>query len=671
MKKNYRIPPETRGFQELFRFVWDHGVGNHFNANGDPTPWTSEMLEDSFESAGKPVSLRTIQQWRSGRHIPSRKNLHILAKIIGGGDYERKKIWADALIASLQSEQKLRDNTKIAVVEILDAHNAKVIRNTNNIGHKSNKSRYGIAAVLGCLILVAVCFGLLNRPDKSPPANTLAIMSFENLKGDPKIDPLLLGLKSDLLDVLKRTQGVSIIPDRSVVAFEKERESLGKARTESAALGTCEFSEFKAARKNLHAAHILFVRTIEDSGAQQTTLLACLIETKSGTAIWQENFTGGYGTYLDTHRVIIRKVSEQIGDSGVQNQDKWREEFGTRDSQAATFYIKGRHHLKYWHQDKRRDLWPANEQFDLAIALDPYFGKAYFHKGDAYYHFAAGDITDETTSKAATPVNEMDALNLVSQMMDEAAANASSDEDLLQAKLNGIFFSENWNDLRYFARAYSDTLSMGSGELEWFFGPVILLFTGEIDKLEMLLSNRILRYDPFNGTAHAYSVRGLLTSGDYDGAHARLKEAEALTFNSRLEEVEGYLLYAQSDARGLENHIQSARFLSPMHRDYFAAMILVLDGKNSEALMMLNSSKALVKERVHRAIGLNNAGDTVSAEQELLKLIETPMGDILLTVQLAYGAACGPHLLPDLPKYNERFKSSNIAMLKCIGNQAE
>ena len=104
--KNLRAPPKTRDFNALFQFIWNHGLGNQLDNNGDPILWTDERLEIAFEAAGKTIDKRTVQNWLSGQNRPSRRNLHLLARIVSSGDNDLRQEWADALITASKGKTK-------------------------------------------------------------------------------------------------------------------------------------------------------------------------------------------------------------------------------------------------------------------------------------------------------------------------------------------------------------------------------------------------------------------------------------------------------------------------------------------------------------------------------------------------------------------------------------
>lgn len=101
-------------FQELFDYLWDHGIGNGANSDGDPVPWTAESLEIALD--GK-LNARSIVDWKSGKRLPQVPNLHALARIIADGDEHMRKRWAERLIEERQIVWDQRNNKKEKATE--------------------------------------------------------------------------------------------------------------------------------------------------------------------------------------------------------------------------------------------------------------------------------------------------------------------------------------------------------------------------------------------------------------------------------------------------------------------------------------------------------------------------------------------------------------------------
>ena len=60
-------------------------------------PWTAEGLEAAFAEAGREVSLRTVENWRSGATVPNRRNRLVLAGLFGGRDRAVEAAWMEGL----------------------------------------------------------------------------------------------------------------------------------------------------------------------------------------------------------------------------------------------------------------------------------------------------------------------------------------------------------------------------------------------------------------------------------------------------------------------------------------------------------------------------------------------------------------------------------------------
>ena len=318
----------------------------------------------------------------------------------------------------------------------------------------------------------------------------------------------------------------------------------------------------------------------------------------------------------------------------------------------------------------RREGWLDAVGFDLGhdgcmtVVVDA-FRFVDQHDGDA----VGDDIAPTKALQTFSPTSQQEALEAIQSMMAQARQNAPSPFDAAQAQINEIYFSEDWKLLRDSAVNYSDLAINGRGELEWFFEPVILLFLNEEQALQDLIQNRVLKYDPLNGTGHAYSVRQYLISGQYGKAHDRLKQAEVATFSSRIAEVKGYLLIAERDGAGLSQHLENVDIISPLHRDYFHALNQYFKGDIEGARKTLLSSDALTSERIHQALGLHHIGDKLAAQSLLNEIASEQMGRLLLTISLSYGAACGDKNLPPIDKLDQIMMKFNIETLPCIGSR--
>ena len=136
-----REPPKNLSFSALFKFIWKQGIGNRFGNDGEPVPWRDQTLCDRFMEFGYNVDKRTLQNWLSGSHKPSPKNLHRLAKVISNNDSGFKKLWLDALTIA-----DIKDLPSIPQIGAADI----------KLKDKTGFSRKSIAAIIGVLAVIGV-----------------------------------------------------------------------------------------------------------------------------------------------------------------------------------------------------------------------------------------------------------------------------------------------------------------------------------------------------------------------------------------------------------------------------------------------------------------------------------------------------------------------------------
>ena len=647
MKKNLRTPPENLKFADLFQFFWNHGLGNKLDNDDDPTPWTDASLAEAFDAQGKDISLRTVQHWKSGKFLPSRKNIHIIAKIIADGDETAKQIWADALIKALSASKSAKSSKpEISDRQIELAHIQPIRQDTRPF------FLTGLAALaLGFLSITYFIF-------RTPPSPSLAIGSILHETGSSSDTAYFQSLMTDINTSLVKSSDLEILSRREV--------KLAESSIQSASAGSDLLDIFK---QQYEIQYVLNGESRTEGAFEYLDL--SLINTKNAHMEWTQTFNLQSTTRFDIYRDTVEGVSQALKLENIPSLDKQNLYLGTDNEDAYTEYLAGRQNLKFWHETRNGpEIWRANAAFDRALKLDPEMGLAYFHKADAYYHQAAGDlgqIQRDQNYGSYIPNTDRAAVNAIMEMMSRAARHSHSKEAIAQAKINEIYYSEDWTDLRKWGQEFVVQATAERGELEWFFEPVIMLFLNEPELSENLLRNRIMKYDPLNGTGHAYLTRLRLISNNSAAARQTLEDAESATFSGRLAEVKGYLLFFEGNGDLLYDHVKVSENLSATHRDYFMAMSTFLQGNPSEAKIRLNSSEALKSEKVHLAYGLHHIGEAEEALQAFNEIANTPMGPVLLSVAMSYGVACGPTPLPDIDVLREKMRHANIDDLPCIG----
>jgi len=649
-KINSRLPPKGDQFDVIFGYFWNHGIGNRFDRDGDPQPWTPETLEAACESAGKPVDKRTIQNWRSGKNKPGRRNMHVLAKVASGGDERHRQAWADQFVATLDTVAEDTPTDAPSQIAAMPAAPIEPARAKPDI-NKPSRSKW-LPALIGGSFVIALG-GLMIRPTLNSAPSTgpmrVAVMPFENLSGTPANSYIAAGVTDDIIQSLAQLPALYITPRRDSRSADRKDLSME------------EIGEV------LNVGYILDGTMRVDAGRMK--LNATLIHIETGEPVWSGKFDDQSDDLFSIQEDVAEGVTEAFDIIMSPQRRAGMFNYGTENVEAYRQYLKGRHLMKFWHETHAGDdIWRAGEALEAAVTADKAMGRAWVHMADLYHHYLAGHIDEpQTRLNVTVPETQDEALAHLRHVLTQGE-QYGDETTALQAKANRIFFSYDWTGIRPAVLEYAETVTSQRGELEWLYVPIMLSLLGETKAQTRLMDDRVLKYDPGNGTGHAYVVRQYLTQGHLDLAEDRLSEAEASTFSSRLAEVKGYMLVAEQNGPELQAHLVSSKDrLSPLLTDYFTVLAHYFKGEPEQAATKLRASTALKQKRILLALAHNHMGETETARRIFAKVAKEPIGAVQIAVELSYGAACGPNPLPPILPLEKRMAEGGVAGLPCIG----
>ncbi len=615
----YIDPPETESFQELFLYFWNHGVGLKQN-NGVPIPWNPQKLEAAFEKINRTIEVRTIENWRAGKSIPRRKNLLALATIAAAGDSRRRKLWAESFVQHYENKseaipQKKEISTEEASLEI-----------------EKNRLPWAGLASLITVAFASLFFIFRPSPLKSSvagPPTQIKVDGFKNNTDNPDFDLLINGFESQIIDTLYQLDDVRINTDQT---------------SDPAYKVGCDLAGLKTAYK-----------------------LYCRIIGGSGDVLWskQRPFESP-ADFIDIQAVIPNAIAG-VTNIVISDEAKSRMRLlGTESLDGYLAYLKGRKSLKSWHEN-RSDLLmqEAYNKLSLAIDSDPSWAEPKFHIVDIYHHFVVEDV------RSLGGLSVQKARQNISPLLEEVSRSAKSEFEKSKASMNAKFFSEDWTLLNSFSDAYVTSATSLRGELEWLFEPVILLVTGETDLLRTLVEGRILKFDPENGTGQAYLIRSYLLEGRYKKARNIYEASNTRYFSNRVEQVGGYLLFAERNYAALKAHSEQAENLTQDYRDYFKLLSLIGGGERLEAENILETSSDLKSNRVHYALANFHLGHQSQGLAIIEQISARSLGDLDIATEIAYGAVCQIDNFT-LPKsLLEKYNQANIRLPGCVIAEAK
>jgi serine/threonine-protein kinase len=432
------------------------------------------------------------------------------------------------------------------------------LRNVGRDTRPSRKLRW--IAALGLLVAVlTVLVAVLNSDgfSRKEGIESLAILPFANVEGDPDTDYLAEEIPASIINALSRLENLRVVPRESVAHYA--------ARSDD---------NYSLARK-LNVAALLTGRiTVRGS---HLSISAELVDVENDRQLWGERYSQELADILSIEADISRKISEELR-LRLSGEEQARLSQGyTENAEAHLAYLQGRF---WWNKRSRQGYDNAIASFDEAIRIDSDYALAYAGKADCYGLLAMYELTPR---------------DFISKARAAAERALAIDETLAEARtsMGWIHWVYDWDwsaaekafreairhNPRYpTARNWYAVLLAVTGRGEEAIGQiehahmldpgsliinrdlgVIYSWTGRVDlAIEQL--HETIEMDPLFAPAHAHLGRVYLAEGRYDEAVAELEIASDL--------VSGDLVHAGSlgQAYGMAGRRDAAmRMLELLH----------------------------------------------------------------------------------------------------------
>jgi serine/threonine-protein kinase len=210
----------------------------------------------------------------------------------------------------------------------------------------------------GAAAAVAVAAGgwYLLRPGSNGASNSIAVMPFANLSGDPAQAYFSDGIAEELRSSLARIAGLKVV-----------------ARTSSEAVRN---DDVKAAARKLGVSNILTGSVRRTSS--MIRISAQLIAGSDGIERWSQVYDRAPGDALQIQSDIAARVVEALSIRLGENERSAMAQGGTRNADAQDLLLKARDIVS--HDDTVAGLQRALGTIDSAIALDPRYADAFSAK---------------------------------------------------------------------------------------------------------------------------------------------------------------------------------------------------------------------------------------------------------------------------------------------------
>jgi serine/threonine-protein kinase len=353
-----------------------------------------------------------------------------------------------------------------------------------------------VAAPRVCTAVGASC-PLPSFTSAAVAANSIAVLPFANLSGDPGQEYFSDGLSEELLSRLARIPKLQVAARTSSFSFKGAKAD---SRTIAAKLGVAYILDGSVRREGDHI-----------------RVTAQLVEASTGFERWSQTYDREFKDVFTVQSDIADAVGQALSIQLTGADKAALDEGGTSNPQAYDDYLRGRRFFdSSGGETSQRD---ALAQFDAAIAADPRFATAYSARARTLLKLANQFLpaSQLTATYAAAIASARRAVELAPDLAEAQATLADSliygTRDYAAAKL-----------------AYDRALlAGGAGRAE------VLLRYGQFqcesgDTQEGLIAlRRAVVLDPLNARAFSALGRGLLYARQYPEAETAWRRALELS----------------------------------------------------------------------------------------------------------------------------------------------
>ena len=218
----------------------------------------------------------------------------------------------------------------------------------------------GIAALIGIVLLGLAAWWTLTRTGPgSRDYDSIAVLPFANLSGDPANDSFGDGLAEELINALAGVEDLKVAGRTSSFALRDQNLDL---RAIGDTLGVETVVEGS-------------VRRSED----RVRITAQLIDAETGFHLWSEEYDRDMtDIFLVQEELASSIVGAMLPRLGGEEAELYRG--GTSDLEAWDLYVAGR---QKWYTRSVPLLWEAVDDFEAAVARDPDFALGWSGLADA------------------------------------------------------------------------------------------------------------------------------------------------------------------------------------------------------------------------------------------------------------------------------------------------
>ncbi|HLN99197.1 MAG TPA: tetratricopeptide repeat protein [Pyrinomonadaceae bacterium] len=233
---------------------------------------------------------------------------------------------------------------------------------TRGLTHAMGRHKWIVLTALSVTVMAAV---IINFTRPTEPIDSLAVMPFVNVNGDPNTEYLSDGISDSIINRLSQLPNLKVIALNSVLRYK------GK-QTDPQTIG-----------RELGVRAVLMGRLIQQGDS--LSISTELVDVRDNRHLWG----GQYDRTLSDITGVQTEIAQQISDKlrlRLSGDDKKRlNKVYATDSEAYRLYLLGRFYRRRLTKD---GFQKSIENLEQAIKKDPSYAPAYAELGEVYRNLA-------------------------------------------------------------------------------------------------------------------------------------------------------------------------------------------------------------------------------------------------------------------------------------------
>ncbi len=200
------------------------------------------------------------------------------------------------------------------------------------------------------------------RPQRvSKIIDSLAVLPFENVGGDPEHEYLSDGITGSLIYILATLPKLRVIAQSTVFRYKGRQ-------IDPQAIG-----------RELNVRAVLTGRMMHSGGFLR--IGAELVDVATGSQLWGAQYDRKPGDIFVVQDEISNEIAGKLRLQLTRAEKKRLTRHHTENAEAYRLYLKGRHHWNRWTEE---GFYKAIEYFQQAVEKDPSYALAYTGLADSY-----------------------------------------------------------------------------------------------------------------------------------------------------------------------------------------------------------------------------------------------------------------------------------------------